>query len=267
MATYLLAWNPRRYQWGSLQDELRSVGTATAGVARWSVGHTRAIVPGDRFFMIRLGEDPRGLVAKGTFLSPPYMHDHWDRDRAVAGDQALYADIRFDYLAMDPVVPMELLRKPPLDDMHWSTQSSGIGVPERISDALDAMWPTMLRRAGHLPGELPDVQRLFVEGAVQSVRVDRLERSAGARDACVAEHGSACVCCGMSFAQMYGEIADGFIHVHHRRPLHEVKAEHEVDATRDLVPVCPNCHAVIHMRDPALSVDDVRDLLKRQRQA
>lgn len=265
MPTYLLAWNPRRYKWGSFQDELRSIGETTAGATRWSVGRTQGIKSGDRFFLIRLGEDPRGLVAKGQFLSRPYLHAHWDHTRAAAGEETLYADIRFDHLSAEPIVPIEALQRAPLNDVHWSTQLSGIRVHDDVVTALDLLWPTMMQRVGNLPGELPLMDKLFVEGAVQTVRVDRFERSAAARDACIALHGDSCACCDMSFAQVYGHIAAGFIHVHHRRPLHEVKAQHEVDPARDLVPVCPSCHAVIHMRDPALSIEEVRAILDRNR--
>jgi 5-methylcytosine-specific restriction protein A len=65
------------------------------------------------------------------------------------------------------------------------------------------------------------------------------------------------------FEQCYGEVAKGFIHVHHLRPLSEIGEEYEVDPIADLRPVCPNCHAVLHLRVPAYSIEEVMNFRKR----
>ncbi len=66
----------------------------------------------------------------------------------------------------------------------------------------------------------------------------------------------------MSFGAVYGKIAEGFIHVHHLHPLSEVKEAHLVDPVKDLRPVCPICHAVLHLRNPVISIDEVREMLQ-----
>ena len=42
-------------------------------------------------------------------------------------------------------------------------------------------------------------------------------------------------------------------------------ADYEVDPVRDLRPVCPNCHAVLHRREPPYSLDEVREFLQARR--
>ena len=49
----------------------------------------------------------------------------------------------------------------------------------------------------------------------------------------------------------------GFTHVHHLSPLSIVGADNQVDPIDDLRPVCPNCHAVLHRREPPYSLDEV----------
>lgn len=71
-----------------------------------------------------------------------------------------------------------------------------------------------------------------------------------------------CCICGFSFEAFYGEVAKDFIHVHHLNPFAEVGTEHDVDPIEDLRPVCPNCHAVFHIKKPAYSIKEVQDLLK-----
>jgi len=69
--------------------------------------------------------------------------------------------------------------------------------------------------------EIPpaDNQQGFPEGAVTSVTVNRYERDRRNRAAAIAIHGIHCKGCGMSFSERYGEIALGFIEVHHIVPV------------------------------------------------
>lgn len=103
----------------------------------------------------------------------------------------------------------------------------------------------------------------LVEGAVCRVTVNAYERNPEARQRCIDAHGTACCICGFSFGSVYGAVAQGYIHVHHLRPLSDIRAEYVVDPVEDLRPVCPNCHAVLHLGGECRSIDDVRRLLGR----
>ncbi len=89
-------------------------------------------------------------------------------------------------------------------------------------------------------------------------------RRSEARQRCVAAHGTNCSICGFSFGAIYGAEANGYIHVHHIRPLSEVEGEYVVDPIEDLRPVCPNCHAVLHLGGRCRNIEEVRQLLERQ---
>ena len=102
--------------------------------------------------------------------------------------------------------------------------------------------------------------QLYIEGATKTISVNVYERNPHARAACIAAHGCDCCICGFSFGDAYGEIGDGFIHVHHLKQLADIGAEYELDPINDLRPVCPNCHAMLHRRRPAYSIDELRAL-------
>lgn len=102
----------------------------------------------------------------------------------------------------------------------------------------------------------------YIEGAVVPVLVNRYERSAKARAACIAHHGHRCSVCEMDFAERYGDLGNSFIHVHHKRPLGRLKSTYRVEPKRDLVPVCPNCHAMLHRREPPLDIEQLRLMLR-----
>lgn len=107
-----------------------------------------------------------------------------------------------------------------------------------------------------------EVNDARVEGRQVEVTLTRSERDPSLRAMCIHHHGAACAACGMEFGATYGAIAEGFIHVHHLTPLAEVAQDHEVDPKTDLVPLCPNCHAVAHMRNPPYTQTELQDLLK-----
>ena len=102
---------------------------------------------------------------------------------------------------------------------------------------------------------------LYKEGERYEVRSTAIERCPAARQACLDHHGVACAVCTFDFEQEYGELGAGYIHVHHRSDLSLSDGIREVDPVRDLVPLCPNCHAMVHRARPAMDIDE----LKRRR--
>jgi 5-methylcytosine-specific restriction enzyme A len=99
------------------------------------------------------------------------------------------------------------------------------------------------------------------EGGSVRVLVNRYERNYSNRMACLEIHGTSCLACGFNFEQSYGSIGEGFIHVHHVTPVSRIGAGYIVDPATDLVPLCPNCHAMAHRSDPPFTVDELKKLL------
>lgn len=102
---------------------------------------------------------------------------------------------------------------------------------------------------------------LYFEGALRKVSVNAYERNYAARKRCVAYYGTNCVACGFNFRNTYGEIGQDYIHVHHLIPLSSVSESYCIDPIQDLRPVCPNCHAMLHMRKPPFTVDELISII------
>jgi hypothetical protein len=132
--------------------------------------------------------------------------------------------------------------------------------PDTI-EIFEGLWRTAsgrdARRSG-IEGEEHVPNRSYLEGTAVRVLVNRYERDREARDACVAHHGAVCVVCSFEFVREYGEMGEGFIHVHHMVPLATLGQQYRVDPINDLVPVCPNCHAMLHRSEPPMTVDELR---------
>ena len=116
--------------------------------------------------------------------------------------------------------------------------------------------------------EVDEPEKLW-EGAIRQVTVNAFERNPFARARCIKAYGAVCAVCEIDFGKVYGsEFATNCIHVHHLRTLASIALSshgeaYEVDPVRDLRPVCPNCHAVMHKSDPPHSIDQVRAMLQR----
>lgn len=114
------------------------------------------------------------------------------------------------------------------------------------------------------PEEIGTAEAL-IEGAKKQVTVNAFERNVTARRQCVARYGYICSACEFDFEEVYGEIGREFIHVHHLVELSTVGTEYRIDPVRDLRPVCPNCHAMLHRRKPAYSIKELREHLSKSR--
>jgi 5-methylcytosine-specific restriction enzyme A len=104
---------------------------------------------------------------------------------------------------------------------------------------------------------------ILIEGLTYTTTVNAFERNPNARKICIEFYGFCCVICNFDFEKIYGETMYQFIHVHHLRPLSEIREEYIINPIEDLRPVCPNCHAVIHSKRPAYTIKEVKAMLNR----
>jgi len=132
---------------------------------------------------------------------------------------------------------------------------------QQINLACDLDWVSELKKLGvtldddfELPEEVPETLK---EGAKKTVTVNSYERNLSARNACIKHHGLACIVCQFNFESFYGAKGKGFIHVHHLVAISDIGEEYEIDPIKDLRPVCPNCHSMLH-RDGNISIEDLR---------
>jgi hypothetical protein len=115
-----------------------------------------------------------------------------------------------------------------------------------------------------LAEEISDSASLF-EGASRQIFVNAYERNQIARRKCIEHYGPICKVCEFDFGAVYGEIGQGFIHVHHLKDLSTIGARYEVNPIADLRPVCPNCHAMLHRTVPAMTLARLKRVIVARR--
>lgn len=195
------------------------------------------------------GKRSRLVIAEGWKLPPfneytarfLYYKEDWD----AAYDQYVQALRSRGVIIAD-------FRDTELMDRGLRERKLPLTKPLDVSKIISAEEPTDVR------------EELLIEGAVTQIAVNRYERDPKARRACIEHFGLSCQICHTNFAQAYPGIGEGFIHVHHLVPLSSIGRSYQVDPIRDLVPVCPNCHAMLHRRDPPYSPDEVRGIFRRE---
>jgi 5-methylcytosine-specific restriction protein A len=264
-ASFLLTWNPTRWPWDDLKRECERLSRGEPVVTRWSTGNTRRIGIGDELFLLKQGDAPRGIVAHGRAVSDVFDQPHWDDERRAQGENAFYVMVQWTQIlnpAEHPPLLVQGVTSTHLASVNWSTQESGISIPTEAADELRRLWLGHVGSLGSHNEEFATADEVteivLHEGALRRITVNAYERNPVARQKCIDHWGSRCYCCGLEMGERYGPVAQGFIHVHHLKPLASIGEAYRVDPVTDLRPVCPNCHAVIHMTNPPASVDELR---------
>ncbi len=99
------------------------------------------------------------------------------------------------------------------------------------------------------------------EGKRYQVILNKHERNPLARRLCIEHYGHRCQICNFDFFSTYGDLGKDFIHVHHVIPVSEIGENYQMDPIKDLIPICPNCHAIIHRYKETMSVETIKNII------
>lgn len=265
---FIITWNEEKWPRANMQSLMDRFARGESVVERWKMGAYRKCGIGDAVFLSRVGKISPGLLASGTVASDTWKDDDFEEPSKVAW----YANVRFDFFAASPLAPVvspyELEARLGIPARAFTPQKSGTPY-SGDSDQLLAYWHELTGRSEFMSfWELADDRSAeYQEGALKRVYVNRYERDPAARAACLRAHGYSCKACGLNMALVYGPLLGrNFIHVHHLTPLSKIGPDYKLDPVAELVPLCPNCHAMVHREDPPLSIEKLRaNILPRYR--
>jgi 5-methylcytosine-specific restriction enzyme A len=264
MKTFLFTWNPENWNWDEQEKQIKKLSKTGSISQQWKIGNLSA-KPGDRAFLIRLGKKPKGIIGSGYITSPPFKDIHWKED----GKFAYYVNIDFEVLLNpekgDDILNLEILEKGKLSTQEWTPNQSGILIKPEVTHKLEMVWFDFLstKKFRVIPFAFSEKEEKYSEGNPYQITLTKYERNYIARNKCIEHHGLSCKICKFNFEKIYGKKGAGFIHVHHLKPLSTIRKTYSVDPVKDLIPVCPNCHAIIHKQNPPFNVDEMRNFLKK----
>lgn len=116
---------------------------------------------------------------------------------------------------------------------------------------------------------------VVAEGRATVAQTRVRERSQRLRRAAIAHYTVngriRCAVCGFDFYEVYGELGEGYIQIHHETPVCQYSDQGEEQyiqqAVRDVKPVCPNCHCMIHRGGGTpLTVQQLAQIIRRRRE-
>lgn len=160
------------------------------------------------------------------------------------------------------------------DDMlslHHLHEHGYNGQPQSVREIKDEalldflLHPHLMANDEAYDVDYPEEDDKLFEGALMKVNVNKYERNQKARRECVAKKGYQCLVCGCDFEATYGEIGKNFIHVHHLTPISTIGKEYELNVDTDLAPVCPNCHYMLHRKNPPYTIEELKEILAKQK--
>lgn len=243
----------------------------------------KGVCPNDLLYLFTIKDGTAFFVARmkvGSVVNRPQAVAQFGRHLWRASDWCIAAAGTATKLIYDRPVPTEIAKrlrfkteqgesklafsKRDPGKLNGQTLRSVRELTPQSAHLLDTLLGTSSPPAMTQDETLPDV---FTEGATRQVLADVYERDALARRSCIEHHGCKCSVCGFDFEATYGVLGCGFIHVHHLRPLSEIRTEHSVDPIGDLRPVCPNCHAMLHMQEPPMAPEALKAAIAKQKKA
>lgn len=148
MATYVLTWNPAKWPWATLKQDIARFRKEGKLEDRWSTGVTRKIAPGDRVFLLKQGEHGQhGIMASGITTAGTHTDKHYSDQ----GREAIYTFVRFD-MVLDPDEE-ELLSRQTLMTLvplrnEWAPQASGSELAPSDAEAVERLWKEHLSKLG-----------------------------------------------------------------------------------------------------------------------
>jgi 5-methylcytosine-specific restriction protein A len=251
-ATFLYTWNPRKWEWKGLSADVAKLAAGENVSDVWSCGGTKKILRGDRFILIRLGVEPKGIVAVGDITSEPFLSDHWDEKKNSEGKAALRTEVKFLRLRFEPLIALERLQRD-FPNVRWTPQIGGLRVPDDVAEQIFS------QACGNADG-LQALHQSFAEEVWRIRSAGPIERPKGAvvpekevvmlqrrrRDVAVAswaqeQANGRCELC-QADAPFEDSMGFPFLEVHHIVPL----AEGGTDTPANVVALCPNCHRRCH---------------------
>jgi hypothetical protein len=144
MNAFLFSWNPVKWPWPELSDDIRMLHETGLHTEAWSCASHKSVREGDRAYLIRLGRKPLGIMGSGYVSSEPFMSDKNGKPR-------MRVLINFEILLnpeTEPILGIDELRSGILKQQLWSTQASGISIKPQVVPELEELWVSFLQRQG-----------------------------------------------------------------------------------------------------------------------
>lgn len=142
MNAFLFAWNPEKWPWSDLEQDVKDLEETGLFTDAWSCSSHKAVREGDKAYLIKLGKEPKGIIGSGYISSEPFMGENH------RGQLRMRILVNFERLLnpyKEEILTLDVLKSGSLAAQHWSTQSSGIKIKPEVADELEEVWRDFLK--------------------------------------------------------------------------------------------------------------------------
>jgi hypothetical protein len=145
MNTYLLSWNPEKSSQKDFVAESEALAKGEKVTKWWSVTRNTKPSPGDKFYLIKLGDNGRGIFAVGTIASTPEEKPHYDDELAKQGKTLNFVEIELEKVVDSGRRPaiadgeLKQLNKKVGVKQHWHAENSGIEIKQDLVPYLNRL--------------------------------------------------------------------------------------------------------------------------------
>jgi 5-methylcytosine-specific restriction protein A len=106
----------------------------------------------------------------------------------------------------------------------------------------------------------PEIKEYW-ENNIRNIIFSKHERNQKARKKCIEFYGYKCHVCGIVLSDIYGSVANDYIHVHHLNEISSIQHQYKIDPIKEMRPLCPNCHGIVHKKSPPYTIEEVKELI------
>jgi len=230
---------------------------------------------------LRNGGDAKSMVAFAETELPGFIRKHFQKNFAGVYDKTdrdYYRNIKLEYYRNAAAIDEDkangqkysialIAYEKFLDSKAFRGRANKAMLTEAEKKEKNRSSKAALAKPKEAPDPMipeDDDDGKLTEGRIHQVHITKHERNRDLRQQCLLHYGYECQVCGIDFEKVYGEPGKQFIEVHHLNPIADTDGEHEIDPKEDLVPLCSNCHSMIHRKPGGqpYSLKELKDLYK-----
>lgn len=165
---WLMTWNPANWEWEGFDKLCVETKNGKTHIEAWNCSSKQPVI-GDDVFLMKTGEQPRGIMAHGHIAKASYTAPHYDPEKNVAGVTTGYVDVEFDWIQnykSEKLLIQDILKKK-FPTQNWSPIGSGIEIKECLPE-LKAMWVELIGKNWNVEITIEDYN-LYKLGFVEEI--------------------------------------------------------------------------------------------------
>ncbi|ONI41703.1 hypothetical protein AN640_07780 [Candidatus Epulonipiscium fishelsonii] len=94
----------------------------------------------------------------------------------------------------------------------------------------------------------------------EKVEIEKIKIWEDLKTVCLDYYGAICEVCGIDYGYTYGNQFERYIDIHNLKSTHKEDDNLDINPEEDLVPVCHNCHFIMHTKQPCYTIDEMKKI-------